>query len=375
MPNQRKIKVLQVNKMYYPEIGGVEKVVQQISEGLQDEIDVSVLACQRKGKKHQEIVNGVAVSKTSSVGVFFSMPVSLSFPFIFRKKVQQSEIVHIHLPNPLADFSLFLSNFKGKVIVSWHSDIIKQKKIMFFLKPLLHRTLKRADKIIVATQGHIEGSSFLKPYRDKCEIIPFGIERERIPQKIYFNKEKKTKNILFVGRLVYYKGIQYLIEAFKNIENAILRIVGDGQDRDLLENMIKDLGISHKIEFLGSLDDDKLKEEYKKCDLFVLPSIEKTEAFGLVQIEAMSYGKPVINTNLDSGVPYVSLNGVTGITVEPRNSDELARAIQNLVDDDDLRYEYAKNAYDIVSNNYILEENNNSILKLYEQILKENKDE
>ncbi len=372
MSTQRKLKVLQVNKMYYPEIGGVEKVVQQISEGLNDELNLQVLACQIKGKARNEKINNVKVTRTSSLGVYFSMPVSFSFPFVFRKKAKDADIVHIHLPNPLADLSLLLSGYKGKVVVSWHSDIIKQKKIMFFLKPLIFKTLKRADKIIVATEGHIEGSDYLKEFRNKCVVVPFGIEQRRIPKVESLNfdvNNSQEKIILFAGRLVYYKGVQYLIEAIRDVKNAKLRIVGDGVDRDSLETLAEKLGITNKVEFLGSISDEELIEEYKNCDMFVLPSVAKSEAFGLVQIEAMSYGKPVINTWLDSGVPYVSLNNVTGFTVEPKNSEELAKAIQKLVDEDNLRLSYGKNAYDRVLKNYILEENNQEIMNLYRNIL------
>ncbi len=371
MATQRKLKVLQVNKMYYPEIGGVEKVVQQISEGLNDELDLQVLACQTKGKARNEKINNVKVTRTSSLGVYFSMPVSFSFPFVFRKKVKDADIVHIHLPNPLADLSLLLSGYKGKVVVSWHSDIIKQKKIMFFLKPLILKTLKRADKIIVATEGHIKGSDYLKEFEEKCVVVPFGIEQRKIPklESLDFEASNQEKTILFIGRLVYYKGVKYLIEAMKDVENAKLRIVGDGSDRTELEMLTKDLGITQKVEFLGSLSDEDLIVEYKNCDFFVLPSVAKSEAFGLVQIEAMSYGKPVINTRLDSGVPYVSIDGETGLTVEAKNSKELANAIKKLVEDDNLRLTYGRNAYERVLNNYILEENNQEIMNLYQNIL------
>ncbi len=147
-------------------------------------------------------------------------------------------------------------------------------------------------------------------------------------------EEKKDTQVtfLFVGRLVYYKGCRELLEAFCNVQNARLIMVGSG----IMEKELKELTVSLRIEdrvlFPGNVSDEKLERYFAECDVFVLPSIARSEAFGLVQIEAMSYGKPVINTNLPSGVPYVSIHKETGLTVEPENPKELAEAMQWMVE-------------------------------------------
>ena len=303
---------------------------------------MKVLVCSRKGKTIDENVNGVNVRRASSLGVIASMPVSFTFFYHYKKKTKDCDILHVHMPFPLADIAVALLGFKGKVVVWWHSDIVRQKFFLKLYKPFMHKLLKRADAIITATKGHIDGSDYLPEFKDKCVIIPFGI---RFTESS-FQERKKSEDvtILFVGRLVYYKGCDVLLDAFSKVTGAKLRIVGSG---NLEESLKKKAEVfSNKVSFLGNIGNNELVNEYLNCDFLVLSSVAKSEAFGLVQIEAMSYGKPVINTNLPSGVPYVSLDGVTGLTVPPSNADALATAMQKLIDDETLRRELGQNAYE-----------------------------
>lgn len=355
MDYKKKLKILHVNKFYYPWIGGVEKVVQDLAEGLKDNADVKVLACQPKGKTSCEDINGVKVIKAGSLGKFFSMPISFSFFRYFKNMSEESDVVCLHMPFPLADLACFLSRYKGKLVLWWHSDIVRQKKLMVIYRPLMNWLLKKADLIIVATQGHIDGSKYLKPFENKCCIIPFGIdiddyihgEKKLILTQNLF--DEKNKKILFVGRLVYYKGIEVLIDAFRNIQNGELFIIGEGPLMNNLKNKVKEYGLQNVVHFMSKVNDEDLKSAFYDCDVFVLPSIENSEAFGLVQLEAMVYKKPVVNTNLPTGVPYVSLNNISGLTVTPGDTQELSDAIQKLVDDEKLRIKLGENAFDRVS--------------------------
>lgn len=170
-------------------------------------------------------------------------------------------------------------------------------------------------------------------------MVPSSIHIEdyvSVDQKFDLDISGTEKIVLFVGRLSYYNGVEYLIEAMQSV-NAKLLIDGDGKSREKLENMTVSLGLEERVKFLGKVSNELLKYCYQICDVFVLPSVEPTEAFGLVQLEAMAYGKPVINTLLPTGVPFVSIDGKTGLTVEPRNSKALADAINKLLSDDELR--------------------------------------
>lgn len=349
----KQLRILEVNKAYYPHVGGIESLVRQYSEELSAIRGVSVktLVCRddRGGTVHENVL-GTDVVRAGSLGTYFSCPLSFSFISLFRKMARKADVVHINVPFPLADAALMLSGYKGKVVVSWHSDIVKQKKLMTFYKPLMMKLLDRADVILTATQGHVDGSSYLPKYRDKCRILPYGITPdhylsiERAPILTDLLNDKSRVKVFFTGRLVYYKGVDVLLKAFTMVQNCELFIAGTGD----LEKQLKDFTAAEKIgdrvHFLGFLPDDKLKQAYADCDIFVLPSVAKSEAFGIVQLEAMIYGKPVINTALPSGVPHVSLHLKTGLTVAPGDPKSLALAINRLADDEELREFYGRNA-------------------------------
>lgn len=356
----RKLKVLEVNKAYFPHVGGIETLVKQYSEELgQFNVQVRTLVCcENQGGTIRERVNGIPVIRAASLGTYFSCPLSVQFIKQFRRMSRKADVVHIHLPFPLADLALLLSGYKGKVAISWHSDIVKQKKLLFFYKPLLKYLLNRADVIFTATEGHIDGSDFLYEYREKCRILPYGITVEdylNIDRKPILTEKLTDKNsvkVFFTGRLVYYKGVDVLLKAFSKVKNCELFIAGTGELESSLKAYAEKHGLADKVHFLGFLPDDQLKQAYADCDIFVLPSVVKSEAFGIVQLEAMVYGKPVINTNLPSGVPYVSLDGETGLTVPPSNAKALAKAINRLAEDKEFREELGRKAAVRVIDNF-----------------------
>ena len=348
----RKLKILEVNKAYFPHIGGIETLVKQYSEEL-GQFDTQVrtlVCCDNRGGSIRERVNGVPVIRAANFGTYFSCPISTQFVKQFRRLSQKADVIHIHMPFPLADFAMLLSGFKGKVVLSWHSDIVKQKKLLTLYKPLLKYLLNRADMIFVATEGHIDGSDFLKDYWEKCCILPYGIEVAdylKIQRKPVLTERLTDKNsvkVFFTGRLVYYKGVDVLLKAFAKVKNCELFIAGTGELENSLKTCAESCGLAEKVHFLGFLSDEELRQAYADCDIFVLPSVAKSEAFGIVQLEAMVYGKPVINTNLPSGVPHVSLDGETGLTVPPSDVNALAKAINRLAEDKELREELGRNA-------------------------------
>lgn len=347
------LRILEVNKAYYPHVGGIETLVQQYSEELKsfNDIQLKTLVCRdSRGKTVRERINGVDVTRAGSLGTYFSCPLSFSFIRLFRKMAKNADIVHIHVPFPLADAALLLSGFKGRVVVSWHSDIVKQKKLMALYKPFMMYLLRRADMILTATEGHILNSDYLPKFRRKCRILPYGIcpsdyimneNRPILTEKL---TDKKNIKVFFTGRLVYYKGADILLKAFTQIRNCELFIAGTGELEEPLRSYSKAYGLEKKVHFLGFLPDKELKQAYRDCDIFVLPSVEKSEAFGIVQLEAMICGKPVINTSLPSGVPCVSIDGKTGITVPPKNPKALAAAVNLLAHNKELREKLGENA-------------------------------
>lgn len=355
----KRLKVLEVNKAYYPHIGGIESLVKQYSEELRRYCAVKTLVCRDdRGRTFTDNVNGVKVTRAGSFGTYFSCPLSLSFIRLFKKKAENADIVHINVPFPLADIALLLSGYKGKVAVSWHSDIVRQKRLMTFYKPFMMYLLKRADVIFTATQGHIDNSDYLPAFREKCRILPYGVtpeeylEIERVPFLTEKLTDKSSVKVFFTGRLVYYKGVDVLLKAFREVQGCELFIAGTGELEKTLKSYAERHGLSNKVHFLGFLPDNELKQAYADCDIFVLPSVAKSEAFGIVQLEAMIYSKPVINTNLPSGVPYVSIHGETGLTVPPSDVKALAKAVNTLASDKNLRETMGKNARKRVVKNF-----------------------
>lgn len=370
------MKVLQINKLYYPVTGGIEKVVQQLAEGLNKEIDMEVLVCNLDRKTVDEIVNGVKVHRSKSLATISSLPISFQFLLDFRKMCKDKDIIHIHLPFPLADIACLLSAYKGKVILWWHSDIVRQKKMMVLYRPFMSYLLHRADKIVVATQGHIDGSKYLNKYKNKCVIIPYGVDEiyeHEGKKQILVNdiEKKKTVQFLFVGRLVYYKGCDILIKAFSMVKDSSLNIVGNGPMLDKINELINEYGLNDRVHLYRKATDKELINFYRNCDVFVLPSVLRSEAFGLVQLEAMAFGKPVINTQLPSGVPYVSLNNITGLTVPPNECKRLAEAMNWMIEHTDERVRMGALAQKRVIEQFSLNSMLMKTLSLYNHILEQ----
>lgn len=375
--NGKKLRILQVNKAYYPHVGGIESLIKQYSEelGQFDDVEIKVLVCRsERGKTQHETVNGVDVTRAGSMGTYFSCPISFSFIRMFCRMAKNADVVEIHMPFPLADLALMLSGFKGRVVIAWHSDIVKQKKLLTVLKPVITKTLRRADCIIVATKGHIDGSDWLPAYREKCRVIPYGITPEeylaieRKPVLTELCTDKNSVKVFFTGRLVYYKGVDVLLKAFEKVKNCELFIAGTGELEPNLKKFVTAHSMEQKVHFLGFLPDETLRQAYADCDIFVLPSVVRSEAFGIVQLEAMVYGKPVINTNLPSGVPHVSIHGETGLTVPPSDEKALAEAISKLASDKELRETLGKNAAERVQTYF----NEKNVIKELYKVLSEN---
>ena len=245
----KKIKVLQVNKLYYPKIGGIEKVVQDIAEGLNKDVDMRVLVCQEKGKPTYDNINGIKVLRAGSLGTLWSLPISFTFILYFKKIAKKADVVQIHMPFPLADLAYLFSGYDGKIVLWWHSDVVRQQKAMFLYKPVMNYLLSKADTIIVATQGHIDSSLYLNKYKNKCKIIPYGIDLDKFyidvsKDNLLNSNNNNLKKILFIGRLVYYKGLEVLIDAMSHVQEAELFIIGEGVLKQKLLKQISSLGLT-----------------------------------------------------------------------------------------------------------------------------------
>lgn len=370
------MKVLQINKLFYPHIGGIEKVVYDLGIELQSIVDMNVLVTGSNKVLKEELVENIKVYRVPSIGTFFSMPVAPFFPYWLRKIGNDMDILHFHYPFPLGDISYLLSGCNKKTIVTWHSEIVKQERLVKYYKPILLKFLNKVDKIIVTSPNLLENSEILERFHYKCEVVPLGIDLDNLICKgnkvSITNLEMGYKGsiILFVGRLVYYKGVEYLIESLEGVEEDFhLLIVGSGPLQDSLIDLTNKKGLSKKVSFLGNVSDERLKTLYSICDFLVLPSIEKSEAYGLVQVEAMAFGKPVISTNLPTGVPFVNQNNVTGIIVPPKDKVLLQAAIKRLMNNPDLKIEYGNNARQRAHSNFSRKNMAKQVYSIYNSLL------
>jgi glycosyltransferase involved in cell wall biosynthesis len=337
--NQAKLRVLHVGKFYPPHMGGIETHLQALCGALCGHADVRVIVSSENRNTLEEMVGSVPVARLSTLLTAFST--SISPGMVSRIRHSGAELVHIHLPNPAAVVAYLASGHPGPLVVTYHSDTVKQKVLGRMFEPLLNAALRRSAAIIATSPNYLATSPVLQTFRDRCHVIPYGIdtaqfERSDAESVRAIRERYGDRLVISVGRLVYYKGFEVLIRAMASVRGRLL-IVGDGPLRGELENLAAQLGVGDKVVFAGEIDNAGVTPYYHAAQLFALASVARSEAFGIVQIEAMAAGLPVVNTNLDSGVPFVSLDGETGLTVPPGDAPALAAAINRLLDDEGLR--------------------------------------
>jgi len=355
------MKVIQLFKIYLPDNGGgIAAVMKNISNILQGEEQEIIVCHGQSGKKTViEKRRGVIIRRCRQLFSVASTPFSLSFFLQTFQAAKGADLAIIHFPYPLADLALLLRVYKGKYVVWWHCDIDRFKGLLSAYKPLMRRTLQNADKIIVSSEGMMKDSPFLREFKETCVVIPFGLDSRMITKADkYLQKpfrENSACKILFIGRLVWYKGCGVLMEAMAKLERegclCELTMIGDGPLKGSLQETAKKLGL-HSVRFAGKVTESQKIKYIEECDFLVVPSTSKAESFAIVQLEAMVFGKPVINTNIPGGVPCVSIDGETGITVEPGDAGQLAEAIKRLTADVGLRKQYGRRAAEIVRQRY-----------------------
>jgi glycosyltransferase involved in cell wall biosynthesis len=335
----RRPRVLHVGKFYPPYMGGIETHMQALCVELRKFVDLQVIVASGNRCGAEEVLEGVPVSRLASAATMFSTPVCPSM--VARLRGSDADLVHIHLPNPAALAAYMASGHRGHLVLTYHSDIVRQKLLGWLFEPVLHAALRRSSAILVTSPNYLETSSVLRAHRERCHVVPYGIDLDRFrhcesADVTRIREGYGSRLVVSIGRLVYYKGFEHLIAAMKQVRGKLL-IIGDGPLRGRLQALITEMGVVEKVFLAGGVQNQSIVPFYHACDVFALASVARSEAFGIVQIEAMAAGLPVVNTRLDSGVPFVSLHGQTGLTVPPGDSEALAAAINRLLDDAELR--------------------------------------
>lgn len=363
---KKRIKITHVARFAYPHIGGIESVIEQINESLpNEEFEKEVICCSNIEKSSTK--NGVKYNRARYLFEVFNNTISLSF--LWKLSRVNTDILHYHMPFIFAVIAHFIARPKyKKMYITYHAELCGYDKVMKYFWWLYKYFYKVADKIHVLSPNVIYSDKILTPVKDKCEVVSFGVDTHIInvdSSKIKVQYPNK-KIVLCVGRLVRFKGFQYAIKAMKKVDNAVLLIIGDGKYKPELENLIVENNMQDKVFLLGSIADKQLKQQYfSACDIFVLSSIQRTESFAIVQLEAMLHSKPIININLGTGVNYVSVDKETGLTVEPENVEQLANAINMLLNDSELCLQYGRNAKKRVERLFDINQIRNKYLVFY----------
>jgi glycosyltransferase involved in cell wall biosynthesis len=368
-----RLKVLHVGKFYPPAPGGMEKIVQLLCEGARERVDSRVLVANTASGTVRENYNGVQVTRVGSFGAIGSVGLCPAFPFELGRT--ERDVTVIHEPNPVALVSDWLVGGSGPLLVWFHSEVLRPAwKYRLLYRPFLRRVLRRAARIAVSSPRLVEHAAELRDFRDKCVVVPFGVEPSRfvrtpeLDPAIQAIEEKfPGPRVFFVGRLVPYKGVNVLIRAMQTVDATAI-IAGDGPERSALAAEANRLGVDGKVRFVGRLSDADLLAHLHACDVLVLPSVTSAETFGVVQLEAMACGKPVISTNLPTGVPWVNRDGESGLVVPPGDDTALAEAIAKLLKDHPLRRRMGEAARLRVRDHFTVDAMAHTAAALYEQV-------
>lgn len=372
--NKQQLSILQLGK-FFPIRGGVEKVAYDLTVGLSEQdVHCDMMCAASQGRSRAIPINRHA--RVICCHTWFKAAATMISPnmiLALRKVRRKYDIIHVHHPDPMACLALLLSGYKGKVVLHWHSDIQKQKLLLRLYRPLQQWLLRRADKIVGTTPVYLAESPFLKEVQTKTRCLPIGVERMcATPEAAEAIRKKYAgKKIVFsLGRLVAYKGYCFLVAAAKYLSEAyVVLIGGTGALKGELEKQIENLGLQDKVKLLGRISDEDLPAYYEACDIFCLSSVQKTEAFGIVQIEAMSCGKPVVATNIpQSGVSWVNAHGVSGLNISPGDAKELARAIEEVTKDETTYRRYSAGAARRYEELFTKEQMINKCIKIYEEL-------
>jgi glycosyltransferase involved in cell wall biosynthesis len=376
------LKIAQVAPFFHPHIGGVETHVYNLSKGLVKKgHKVTVYTSLVKGSKENETYHGITVKRIKPLMTMFTTPVTPGLKE--RIKQDRHDIIHAHYPPPLASYYAAKASKKKKTpfILTYHCDLVLPKFYgsvitAMYRSSLGRSTLKITNGVIVTTKTYAATSRDL--WNIEPSVIPNAIDPSEFnPEGEGHNIRKKhdlqqSQMILYVGRLKYHKGLEYLIESAKHTEADVKYVlVGGGEFKSRLMNLTNELKLKDRIIFAGEVPNSELPQYYSACDIFVLPSVSRLEAFGIVGLEAMASAKPVIISDIP-GVREVIEDGVCGLLSEPMNPQDLGKKITRLLADPDLRRKMGEAGKQKVLNEFTWEKVVAQTQELYKKILSSN---
>lgn len=336
-------RVVHVYKDVYPPVdGGVERSIYHIARLTRDRYEPAVITASPDLRRHRRTIEGdIEVTEVPCFGRMMSTP--LAPGFITALWRSRADLFHFHFPHPTGEAAYLFSGLRTPAVVTYHSDVVRQRTALRLYRPFMNRFLKRMRVIMPTTRRYMETSEVLAPFKDRCRPVALGFPPEdyaETDETRALGEDFKARwgdFVFFIGVLRYYKGLRYLLQALPDIPQARVVIAGDGPERASLEALASQLNLSKRVHFLGRVDHKTAVALLHSAAVFCLPACERAEAFGLCQIEAMLAGLPIVSTNLPTGVPEINRHDETGLIVEPRKPAELAGALRRLLEDDSLR--------------------------------------
>jgi glycosyltransferase involved in cell wall biosynthesis len=329
------MRVLHFYKTAFPDsMGGVEQFIHQIARGTQKiGITTDVLSLTSNKSAQTVKIDGYFAHRAKLDFHIASTSFSISAIFQFIKLAKNADIIHYHFPWPFMDMVHFLSRVKKPTIVTYHSDIIRQKYLLKFYLPLQHKFLTSVHRIVATSPNYVATSDILEKFSQKVTVIPIGLDKASYPTPEKSRLQHWTTRIgpkffLFVGVIRYYKGLHILIEAAQRVNYPVV-IVGAGPIEQELRTHAEQLDL-HNIYFLGHLSDEDKSALLTLCYAMVFPSHLRSEAFGITLLEGAMYGKPMISSEIGTGTSYINIQGETGLIVPPSDSKALSEAMQYL---------------------------------------------
>jgi glycosyltransferase involved in cell wall biosynthesis len=343
------MRALHFGRFYSDSFGGLERHVDLLIRSMARWVESDNLVASAGFSGSMLNLGYCRVIRAPSLGLLASVSLCPTMPIAARLLHAQMsyDIIHLHFPDPMSHLAWKFIPRGPKLVISWHSDVIRQQRMMRFYRPFLERIVNAADAVVVATPAHISSSRQLGLVHDrsKLRIVPYGLDfapfrtsPELEAQVQAIRSRLGAKHVLFaLGRHVYYKGFRHLIRAMGGIPDAVLVLGGAGPLLEEHRRLVRNLSLEDRVVFPGRIREASLPAYYHACDVFCMPSTHPSEAFGLVQLEAMACARPVVCCSLGNGVNYVHQDGVNGLAVPPGDPAALAQAVNALLADPERR--------------------------------------
>ncbi len=333
------MRVLQFFKNYFPPThGGIEQLINGIVHGI-DGIDFAVLTGSHTRELVRDDDDGVPVIRAPELARVSTAPLAPSWHRWIRKL--EPDVIHVHMPNPTGELAVLTSRTKAPVVASYHAEIVRSPVVSVGYRAFLPAFWRKAHTVMVGSPPMLETTPDLKAVRDRAVIVPYAIDPDewapRPPLADEIRARYRGPIVFLLGALRHYKGARVLVEAMRDVPDATLVIAGDGPERGAVEEAIATHGLAGRVHLVGAIPNDERAAYMHASDLFVLPAVNRAEAFGIVLLQAMATGTPVISTELGTGTSWVNADGETGLVVAARDSRALARAIASLLGDDERR--------------------------------------